>query len=159
MTFFIYFLFIIRQWEEEKFESQMFDREQRIENREQKEDPRMRERMRERQGLMHFLISDIPHYNQLNLLIVQFCYTSNYQEWQRIGFGLGFSIPRPNPWVLARGPNPARLLTGFFSQGPNPPPQALPDLGQIRSPTKKKKRIEWPLPISLCLFFFLVYKI
>ena len=143
MTFFIYFLFIIRQWEEEKFESQMFDREQRIENREQKEDPRMRERMRERQGVMHFLISDIPHYNQLNLLIVQFCYNSNYQEWQRIGFGLGFSILGPNPWVLAYGPNPARLLTGFFSRGPNPPPQAPLSparFGPNPWPNQKKKK-------------------
>ena len=139
MTFFIYFLFIIRQWEEEKFESQMFDREQRIENREQKENPRMRER----QGVMHFLISDIPHYNQLNLLIVQFCYTSNYQEWQRIGFGLGFSILGPNPWVLACGPNPARLQTGFFSQGLNSPPQAPSSparFGPNPQPNQKKKK-------------------
>ena len=130
----------------------MFDREQRIENREnreQKEDPRMRER----QGVMHFLISDIPHYNQLRLLIVQFCYTSNYQEWQRVGFGPGFSIPGLDPRVLAYGPNPARLLTGFFSRGPVKPCQIW---AKSAAQPKKKKELNGHCPF-LCAFFSFQY--
>ena len=92
------------------------------------------------------------------------------QEWQRVEFGSGFSISGPDPRVLARSSKPTRLLTRFFSQGPDPPPSSpagpvkpcqiwAQSTAQIVAQPKKKKRIEWPLPISLRLFFFLVHKI
>ena len=90
------------------------------------------------------------------------------QEWQRVGFGPGFSISGPDPRVLNRGPNPIRLLNGFFSRGPDPPllgyrvfsrgpdpPQPGPtgpagpfrDWAQIVAQPKKKKKVQ--------IFFFL----
>ena len=44
------------------------------------------------------------------------------QEWQRVGFGSGFSISEPDPRVKPRSPDPVRLLNRFFSRGPDPSP-------------------------------------
>ena len=75
-------------------------------------------------------------------------------------------MPGPDLQVLARGPNLARLLTAFFSRGPDPPPPG--PVGPIKpcqiwaqstaqivaQPKKKKKELNGHCPF-LCAFFFL----
>ena len=39
----------------------------------------------------------------------------------RDGNGPGFCIPGPDPRAKTRNPDPARILIGFFFQGPDPP--------------------------------------
>ena len=70
------------------------------------------------------------------------------QEWERVGFGPGFSIPGSNPRVLVHGPDLARLLNGFFSQGldlprrAHGPVQANQIWAQSAAQPKKKRKKE-----------------
>ena len=63
--------------------------------------------------------------------------------WGRNGNGSGLSQVFPYP-DLTRGLDPARLLAGFFSRGPDLPQPGptgpVKGLGPIRGPTKKEKK-------------------
>ena len=88
--------------------------------------------------------------------------STSTQEWQRVGFGPGFSIPGPDPRGKTHGPDPPRLGYRVFSRGPDPPQQGptgpagpFRDWAQfVAQPKKKKKKVQIFFSYVQAQFFF-----